>query len=269
MSEDDTSIEKTASYWNSVDNMPSELVGVFPMGRCGIVEVFYRHFFEVRHVKQQVRFHKEMHVLELGCGTGRWALSLSPLVKSYVGVDFSRSSLATAERNVSRAGLDNVQFHCRSITTFTESRPLDVIFFSGVTQYLQDDEISAILDNLSPCMQDSTILIDRSTVNYKKRENFQQQDYFAIFRTPAEIQNLFASHAFQLRYSKRSYRFLRGRSILQARRYRKMIIRAVQLTRPVSYFALLFLSFIADVIHPIPFEGGDRSHDFFIFDRVQ
>jgi hypothetical protein len=41
----------------------------------------------------------------------------------------------------------------------------------------------------------------------------------------------------------------------------------VQVTQPVSFYAMLCMSFVADVIHPIPFEGGDRSHDFLLFER--
>jgi ubiquinone/menaquinone biosynthesis C-methylase UbiE len=263
----DNYIGKTRKYRNSTANIPPKLVGVFPMGRCGIVEVFYRHYFELKHFKKQVHLNRDMNVLELGCGTGRWASSLAPLVKHYTGVDFSQSSLDIAQEDLDTHRIENVLLLKQSILDFKGERPYDVVYFSGVTQYIQEEDIGIILANIAPCLTEKTIIVDRSTVNYRKREEHSVKDYFAIFRTPTDLEEIFVPYGFRLIYSKRSYRFLRGSSFLMAKGYKNFLLASVQLTRPFSYYLLLAMSLIADVVHPVQFEGGDRSHDFFIFKR--
>ena len=246
---------------------PRQLVGVYPMGRGGLLEIPYRHYFEVKHLKQKVHFDQTMNVLELGCGNGRWALSLAPIVKHYTGVDFSRSALDIAQEDAQMAGLKNVELREQSILDFQGDRPYDIVYFSGVTQYLQDEEINKVLKNLAPHFKRNTVFIDRSTVNYREREILSTAQYYSIFRTPRELNDIFSAFGFHIIYEKRSYRFLRGGRFVRSRYLLNILPPLAHFTRPVSYYVMLFFSFMADILSPKPFEGGDRSHDFLIFER--
>lgn len=251
-----------------MENIPRQLIGVYPMGGGGLLEVPYRHYFEVKHLKQKVCFDNTMRVLELGCGNGRWILSLAPLVKNYTGVDFGHAALVIAQEDINALSLKNVELREQSIVEFKGDQPYDIIYFSGVTQYLQDEEIRTVLNNLRPYFNNKTVLIDRSTVNYKERENISSPQYISIFRTPKELTDIYSDFGFYLRYEKRSYLFLRGGRILNSFRLFQNSFRVlVHITRPISYYAMLLFSFLADTINPKPFEGGDRSHDFLIFKR--
>jgi 2-polyprenyl-3-methyl-5-hydroxy-6-metoxy-1,4-benzoquinol methylase len=260
-----TNLETSRKYWNSVDGVSPLLVGVYAMGGGGLVEVIYRHFFELKHLESIVSFNKSTRLLEMGCGTGRWAMSLAPKVNCYVGVDFSRDSLEYAEEEARRRRLTNARFCQASITEFRSSQAFDVVYFSGVSQYLEDSDMIQVLRNIRPLLLDSTVIVDRSTINNRAREVANSDGYFSIYRTPSEIEHLYNSIGFRLLYRNRSYRFLRFTGLVRHPAINRMTATVVSLTKPMSLYAMWGLSFLADSIHPVPFEGGDRSHDFFLF----
>src|SRR5512145_422590 len=49
-------------------------------------------------------------MLDVGCGTGRFALTLAPLVGSIIGVDLTAAMLEQARQLQSRMSVDNVQW---------------------------------------------------------------------------------------------------------------------------------------------------------------
>lgn len=250
-----------------MENCPRDLVGVYPMGGGGLLEIPYRHYFEVKHLRNKVLFDKNMNVLELGCGNGRWILSLAPLVKHYTGVDFSNLALEIAEEEIMKNGLKNVSLLEKNIIDFQADRNYDIVYFSGVTQYLQDYEISRILINLEPYLKNDAVLIDRSTINYKTRETLSTPEYFSIFRTPKEINEIYSVIDYHLVYNKRSYRFLRCNRLMQSKYFRLIVSFFMKFTKPITYYGMYLVSFLADTLCPKPFEGGNRSHDFLIFKK--
>ncbi len=213
--------------------------------------------------------------MELGSGNGRWALALAPLVGQYEGVDFSKISLKIAKRAIKERGLDNVQFHHCPATDFSSDRQYDIIYFAGVTQYLDDNEIKMILDHLSPCFKPTTIIVERSTVRYKKREiRDRKTACYTIYRTPEEIKDIFAAFGFYMYYQKRSYRFLRGFKLLNRFIFRgpfiplrHILAASIRITKPLSLYLMLWFSIIADIVWPAPWNKGNGSHDFFLFKR--
>jgi SAM-dependent methyltransferase len=252
-------------YWNSVGELPKELIGCYPMGGGGVLEAPYRHFFELKHLRKVINFQKNMNVLELGCGNGRWIVSLAPLVKNYTAVDFSEPALAIAKERVQEAGISNVEFYEQQILSFKSEKKYHIIYFSGVTQYLQDDEIKTVLANLVTCISAETIIVDRSTINYSCREILNKEGYFSIFRIPTELYSIFENIGFKIAHQKRSYLFLRCGRFLNRKPFRKTLPLLCKLFSPLSYYFLFIFSWCADYIYPIPFEGGNRSHDFMVF----
>jgi len=241
------------------------------MGGGGLEEILYRGYFEAQHLKRIARFKHTMNVLELGCGNGRWALTLAPLVKHYTAVDFSRPALDIARQNISKAGLLNVDVREQSIVGFQGDRLYDVIYFGGVTQYLQDPEILQILGHLAPWMKPCTIIVDRSTICYQQRQINEEGPYISIYRTPRELEHLFFSHGFRKIYQRRSYRFLRSGLIGRVKnlcpsRFRDWSV-IVRRGAPLSFYMLLWITWAEDLLRPVPWAGGERSHDFFVFSK--
>ena len=252
-------------FWNNLKGVPPPLIGVHGMGGGGLVEVWYRHYFEFRHLKRICRFRKDMKVLELGCGNGRWALSIAPKVKDYVGVDFSKSALRVAQKQIKKNKLQNVLLIEKNITEFISSDTFDVIYLSGVSQYLTDEEFKLTLGHIRTSCLPATVIVDRSSINVKQREIMENRNYWALFRTPDELAMLLKTIGFALVYKKRSYRFLRGAKLLLHRRLKNLLTMLVYWTRPLSFHLLHLITILADALKPVSFEGGERSHDFFVF----
>jgi SAM-dependent methyltransferase len=248
---------------------PPELVGMYPLGGGGLLEAPYRHYFESRHFRTMVRMTKSMHVLELGSGNGRWALALAPLVQSYTGVDVTPRAVEIARDAVSFHKIDNCTFYEASILDFkAKDKFYDLIYFSGVSQYLHDKQLTNVLENLVPAMAKNAVIVDRSTINYGRREILERPGYFSVLRTPEEVQKLLAEHEFELTYMKRSYRFLRGARLLQRPRLSNVMLRVMNATRPLSLYCMLSASFIADYLRPKPSGEGNWDHVFLRFDRI-
>ncbi|MGI9022775.1 MAG: amino acid adenylation domain-containing protein, partial [Acidimicrobiales bacterium] len=76
-------------------------------------------------------------VLELGCGTGLLLWRVAPHCESYVGTDLSAATLATLERRLDRAGVDNVRLLHREAADFSglDHEPFDVIVVNSVLQH--------------------------------------------------------------------------------------------------------------------------------------
>lgn len=96
-------------------------------------------------------------VLELGCGNGS---NLGPIAfnfpnSQFVGVDLAATPIANAKSMAADLGLQNIEFHQKSITEITEALgQFDYIICHGVFSWVPDDVREAILrvcrENLAP-----------------------------------------------------------------------------------------------------------------------
>jgi len=62
---------------------------------------------------------KDMTVLDVGCGTGRWGVSLAGHCRAMVGFDLSPALLDVARRRLNAANVHNVTLVCSPITEFS------------------------------------------------------------------------------------------------------------------------------------------------------
>jgi SAM-dependent methyltransferase len=260
-------VDSASAYWNSVASDDADLLGVSPMGGGGVLEVLYRHHFELRTLRRLVRLDAATDVLELGSGNARWVVSLAPLVRSYTAVDFSAPAMEVARRRILAARMANVELVQQNVAEYRPTRPFGVIYFSGVTQYLSDAELEATLSNIRPALQSGGRVIDRSTVSLSEREVNEAGDYFAIYRTADEIEAAFSVLGLRLLHRTRSYRPLRLPLSLRRDRLLHIAATLAKFARPLSFHVLHAMTVLADTIKPVPFEGGLHSHDFFVFGR--
>ncbi|MBY6916660.1 class I SAM-dependent methyltransferase [Clostridium botulinum] len=251
----------TKDYWNSIGDTGSGAFGIGSFGDGGDCEVLYRHYLEIKHLNKILKFNKSMKVLELGCGAGRFAYSIAPYVDKYVGIDYSLEGIQIAKEVCENAAIDNVDFIQASIIDFDYSEKFDVIYFGGVIQYLNDEDIKKTLTNLKNFIKEDTIIIDRSSVRNNVRHIADSILYYCIYRTPREIEILFKEADFKLIYRKRSYRFLRCGNFLK-KHYDK-----VQKFKPVSFIIMNYVSLVFDKFIYSDLRGNYLSHDFFVFKR--
>ncbi len=255
-------------YWNSLSETDPHLVGVYPMGGGGKMEVFYRHFFEFLNFQKMVTLTNQSEVLEIGCGNGRWAISIAPKVKKYTGVDFSGYALKIAQRAAEKHGIKNVEYFETEATEFVPDRKYDIIYLSGVTQYMEAESIEKMLDNLLPHCNSETVIIDRSTVAIEKRQVMSTEKYYSIFRTPSELAQVMEKYGYKLVRQEQSYRFLRGAKFLLYGPLMRVVPGIARICKPYSFYILNLLSSIADRVCPIEFEGGNLTHKFLLFKKT-
>jgi cyclopropane fatty-acyl-phospholipid synthase-like methyltransferase len=99
------------------------------------------------------------HVLELGCGHGRYSIELARMGARVTMVDVSPSMVAIARRNVAAAGVEDFTHvvECDLRTYRTDER-FDLVFLTGVTDYLPRATVDELGTKLSRLTGDLAIV---------------------------------------------------------------------------------------------------------------
>lgn len=143
-------------------------------------------------------------VLDVGCGTGRWAKEILPVCRYYHGIDVCENLAQYAKRSFSHskharfstASIDNY-----SLKTLKEEQGFDRILCMGVTIYLNDDELQKAIKNLSESLITEGMILVRDPVGLGSRLTLKNifseemnQHYSAIYRTEEELIEAFTKH---------------------------------------------------------------------------
>lgn len=144
----------------------------------------------------------DSRILDIGCGTGRWAGVIAPLVESYQGTDFSEGLVNIAR--IEHGSTKNVCFSVLSSTSLSleslgQSRGFDKIILMGLLIYLNDQDIIQTLRKVITVASTNCLLMIREPVGIDERltikEHFSEdleQFYNAIYRTEKELLLMFA-----------------------------------------------------------------------------
>lgn len=252
-------------YWNNTKLDP-EIDGVAPMGGCGRLEIYYRNYFENKRFKQIAEL-KGKSLLEIGCGAGRWALNLSQLLFHYDGIDISSPSIDFANKLINTRNIQNCKFYNCNIKNFNTQIKYDIIYFSGVTQYIENDELALIIKIVKSLLKPGGIIIDRSTITLEPKTKIGRRDnYYCIYRTSDDIKNVFEKEGFKLMHQQRTYRFLRLNKLKYI--YNNKVIWFLNIVPSVWFNVLEFITHMQDILSPKIFREdicGSFSHDFFVF----
>lgn len=165
---------------------------------------YYRKYQEEHHFDKILSLNKNMTVLEVGCGTGRWAFYFANKVKKVTAIDISDKMIAIARKKQINAGIKNIEFICSSALDFDTLEKYNLVYFSGVLQYMEDADIEIMLTKLPNWMRSDGLCVSRDTLSLKKRIVLTG-DYPVVYRTKEEHENLFKKHGFELVYSGKSY----------------------------------------------------------------
>lgn len=256
--------ERARRYWNTQAVAAPEMLGVAPMGECGFFEVLYRHREEVRHLTRLVAFNKQTSVLELGSGNGRWIESIAPRVKYYEAVDFSDQMIATASARIRSLRLDNVQLFQAKIQDHVPTRTFDVIYFGGVSQYLQDGELLQLVSRLRNYLSVTGVLVERSTLHRYDRK-IKMDGYACIYRTADELAEIFGNAEYTKSYHRESYTPLSFPPYIQRLLLRPKIERLLIAAIPLSFVILRVCASISKGSFGYFGEMKTYSHDFMLF----
>ena len=143
-------------------------------------------------------------VLEIGSGGGRWGLFFADKVRSFVGLDLSAEMVKLADRESKRRGLTNVTFHCSDLPSYETQERFDLVYFSGVLQYMDDETALACIRKASGLLSDDGIILSRDSIQTERRVEETGQ-YPVIYRLVSEYVALFQQAGYELQYNALSY----------------------------------------------------------------
>lgn len=199
--------EKNVAFWDRAASRSratdrAAFAGMLMEGRE--FEAMYRCIAEQERMLTIFTPTKSSRVLEIGSGGGRWAAFFSTRVKQYIGLDISPQMIAIAEAERIRSGLLNVEYECQDFLDYESSAPFDLIFFSGVLQYMDDSAVAACISKANRLLAPSGVVISRDSIQVHSRVE-KIGEYPVIYRTEEEYIKIFESAGFKQTYSNLSY----------------------------------------------------------------
>lgn len=150
----------------------------------------------------------EHHVLDVGCGVGRWGDLIVPQLSGgrYVGVDYTSHFIEVAKKQFHDK--PDACFLCGSFQNLTaclrdahEYRLFDRILVNGVLMYINDDDVGICLEQIRDLTADQGLVYIKESVGVKKRltlKEFYSEEltasYSVIYRSIAEYSSLVTKH---------------------------------------------------------------------------
>lgn len=157
-----------------------------------------RNYFELRRFQRLVPLRRDMSILELGCGTGRWCESFSALAACVTGVDLSPNAIARAQQEANAKKLQNLEYYSAAIEEFQPLRSYDLIYFSGVALYLEDDVLQEMIVKYAASLADDGFIVVRDSITNQTHHVNHAQGYGAKYRSLDDFAGIFADHGFVL-----------------------------------------------------------------------
>lgn len=174
----------------------------------------YRDLTEKKHLFNILSLDRRMHVLDLGGGTGRWAIELAKKAAKVMLVDFSYSLLNIGKRQAQRLGITNIDFIESSIQDFCCDQKFDLIILSGVLMYINQDDLDKVAKNINIMLKSGGRLVLREGISLNgtvsQIEEYAQElksEYSVIWREPKEYIDKFGRF-FTLEYTNDAFPYL-------------------------------------------------------------
>lgn len=139
-------------------------------------------------------------VLDIGCGSGRWAELIAPNVSSYLGIDFSQGLLQVAHARVPSA-----IFQCAPVNALRDEAlkvppPFTLFICSGILAYLNDGDVLRLFATISESATTASRIYVREPIATMQRltlDGYWSEElganYSAVYRTRAEYLDLFSA----------------------------------------------------------------------------
>lgn len=234
------------------------------------IERSYRENEEWDHFKKIISLKKNMRILELGCGGGRWCFNIAPYVNEVYGVDISHEAITVANTTKHQRKIQNVTFLEENVLDFSSNLKFDIIYFSAILLYINDSDIQKIILKVSDMLTDNGYFIVRDTCMTKKRLFFEYPYGYQYgpcpvdYRLREEYRRFFNDFGFERKYHKVSYNKIRPNIILNMRLLKVLFDRSPKIMLKILHFfgsISLIIGFIPDAM------TNQFSHEFQIYKR--
>ncbi len=158
---------------------------------------------EAKLIKSLIDFNKPQKILDIGCGYGRLAMHFKDMILRYDGIDSSNTYINAGKELFKE--YKNVHFHTMLAHKLDKNvLPSDcnTVFQTGLFVYLNDNAVKDVLKSLSGfvenkalfyCRESVSTISERLTLKDFHSEELQEE-YSAIYRTPEEYEEFFASY---------------------------------------------------------------------------
>jgi 2-polyprenyl-3-methyl-5-hydroxy-6-metoxy-1,4-benzoquinol methylase len=156
---------------------------------------------EAQLVEDKIDF-SDKKVLEIGCGIGRWAEFFHDRCSSYLGLDYSENLVDIAKDS---HDFDDCKFQVMSAFDIKTDEllvepPFDVVLISQVLMYINDEDVSVIMDEINEVVSDEKQIFITEPISCMDcrltLKDFYsdglEADYNAIYRTEQEYRDVFA-----------------------------------------------------------------------------
>jgi ubiquinone/menaquinone biosynthesis C-methylase UbiE len=149
----------------------------------------------------------QLRVLDLGCGTGRWAQALDDFTKYYIGLDFCEDFLNVA-RNACKTRVNPTRFKfykanlAQHLPDLVYDDQFDAIIIAGILLYLNDDDAERLLDAACGMLAESGVLYLREPLGLKQRLSLRDHysaelkaEYSSLYRSKVEFESMLLATA--------------------------------------------------------------------------
>lgn len=153
----------------------------------------------------KLRLDRDARVLDLGCGTGRWAEAILPHCGRYLGIDVSPGLVEVARARCAKHphGAFRVGSVDALVLPDADAADFSHILCCGVLVYLNDDELLKTFGHITKLAATAARFVLREPVGISERltikEHFSEdmdQHYNAIYRTERELLEMAAPTLF-------------------------------------------------------------------------
>lgn len=252
-------------WWDKQAQKDPQNAGVLSVFGKDKVARGFRFWRECEVFKQMVPSWKEKRVLEIGCGAGRWAFWLANTAAEVIAIDFSPEMIRLAEERRVKDAINNLHFSVCPAQEYTSTQPFDLIYLSGVDQYLTDEELSRLLANCEACLAPGGTLVDRVTLSLGETLPVETRSgYQCIYRNIQDLLNLFQQSGFQFKSRRPSHEKPRLDWMTENRRLRKHVESIFKRSPALGCRLVLWITKFLNLFQPLKI-NSERSHDFLVF----
>jgi 2-polyprenyl-3-methyl-5-hydroxy-6-metoxy-1,4-benzoquinol methylase len=165
--------------------------------------VRFRTRAEARHLDRVLAIEPGDRVLDLGAGTGRWAVYFAEKGAHVTAIEIAPSLADVARRNADRRGV-TLDYRVGSLLDppLAAHERFDLVHLGGVLVYINDADLGRVRDVVVAHTQPSATLLLREPVDpHGPSEQERGPDYRALFRKPEAYVEAFTP-AFRLLYER-------------------------------------------------------------------